>query len=391
MLTMVGKQESACTPLIVETLCGGVEVIERLAAEWRALGAEGRCQEPFFQPAWIAAHIRAFARDKSLVVFTARRAGRLRAVLPLVAEWATLHGVPVRKLRSPSNVYSCRFDLTAGVADAEEAVRAIWQALRQRGAWDVVELCDVSQGGLGEQLLAAAANDGFPTDTWDTPAAPYLSLAALGDTSEARWEALQQGLNAKFRSSLRRRQRHLEGEGTVQMVCEEAAHPAALSSFYALERSGWKGQEGTAIACDSRLRLFYDTIAAATAGEWRFFLYRLDCGQQTIARQFCVADETTCYLLKPAYDERFSRFSPGNLLVYATLRDLLQRGFAAYDLLSPQADWKGRWTKTVRPQAHLYIFRRGFLGQALHAWKFRVAQGARRLKRNYQDRTQPRP
>lgn len=372
--------KTTAAPLQVETLSGGVEVIERLAAEWRALCDEAT--QPFFQPEWIAAYVRAFAADKTLLVFTVRRGGQLCAVLPLIAERATLHGIPVRKLRSPSNVHSCRFDLVVAPEEATEAIPALWQALRQRGDWDVIELCDVPQGGRGEQLLASAVADGFQTGRWSMPSGPYVPLAAPNGTSEEQTERTQRDGSAKLHSSLRRLRRRLEQQGTVQFSCETT--PAQLAHFYALERAGWKGQEGTAIACDERLRGFYDDIAQTAAQQGRLLLYRLECGAQTIAMQLCITDEKTCYLLKPAYDEAFGNYSPGHLLVAEILSDLQARGFTEYDLMSPQSEWKNRWAKAVREQSHLYIFRRGIMGRALHAWKFQVLSRLRQMKQKHQ-------
>ena len=382
MLAMVRKQELVYAPLAVETLSGGVEMIERLTAEWRVLCAEGSSVQPFFQPEWIATYMRAFASHEQLIVYTVRRAGQLRAVLPLVVERAFLHGVPVRKLRSPSGVHSCRFDLVASPGEEEEAVQLLWQELRKKKDWDVLELFDVPQGGLGERLLSLAANEGFPTGMWDRPAGPFVLLTDDKYAGQGNAPAA----STKFRSSLRRLRRKLEAQGVVQLGCEEDATPSALAQFYALERSGWKGRQGTAIDCDEGLRQFYDAIAQTAAAEGRLLLYHLECGKQTIAMQFCITYGNTCYLLKPAYDERFSAFSPGHLLTAEMLRDLVTRGLTVYDLLSPQSEWKSRWTKTVRGQSHLYIFQRGLIGRALHIWKFQVAQRARQMKRHFQSK-----
>lgn len=369
--------------LRLETLTGGVEIVERLAAEWRALCAEGRYTAPFYQPEWIAAYLQAFAADKTLVVFTARRHGQLRAVLPLIAEWTTLHGVPVRKLRSPSNVYTCRFDVIAGGGDEIEAVAGIWQALQQRGGWDVIELSEVPQGGLGEALLTRAANEGFPVGHWATSAGPYLAFALARGTTEERMEATLTQVSAKFRASLRRSRRRLEELGKVQVSCEEASTPTELARFYALESAGWKGRAGTAIACDDRTRQFYDLVAQASAARGKFLLFRMDCGTDTIAMRFCLTDDNTCYLIKPTYDERFRKYSPGHLLFAEVMQSAMARGLHECDLLPPEAEWKSHWTKTARAQGHCYIFRRGGIGHSLHAWKFRVLMQARRLKHNY--------
>jgi CelD/BcsL family acetyltransferase involved in cellulose biosynthesis len=375
--------EPGLAPLQVEELRGGVEIIERLAAEWRTLCAEEHRAQPFFQPEWIAAYVRAFAADKTLMLFTARRQGRLCAVLPLIHERATLHGIPVRKLRSPSNVHSCRFDFIVRSGAEEEAVQALWQALQQRSDWDVIELLDVPQDGLGERLQNCAANEAFPVGQWTMPAGSYLPLAVSGATTEAKLEATLQQVSLKRRNEIRRLRRKLEEQAVVRVSCEEQPERTELDRFYALERAGWKGQQGTAIACDDRVRLFYDTLAQTFAERGQVLLYRMDYGEQTIAMQFCVTNGTTCYLLKPAFDEAFRKYSPGHLLVAEVLRDLLERGLTAYDLMSPESEWKRYWTKTTHAQAHCYIFRQGFIGRTLHAWKFRALLRLRHLKHNH--------
>lgn len=90
------------TEPVAKALSGGVEMIEPIAEEWRALCAEGPCDQPFFRPEWIAAYARAFAPEKKLLLVTARVGGRLRAVLSLVEEWALLRQYiqPGKGLRS---------------------------------------------------------------------------------------------------------------------------------------------------------------------------------------------------------------------------------------------------------------------------------------------------
>jgi CelD/BcsL family acetyltransferase involved in cellulose biosynthesis len=366
-------------PMTGEVMTGGVEVIERLGAEWRALCAEGPNDEPFYRPEFIAAWVRAFAPDKRLVVVTARKGGQLRAVLPLVERWGSLRGLPVRMLAGAANVHSCRFDVIRGLVDADEAVELVWRMLRERGGWDVIELREVPHGGAGAGLLKAAARDGRPTGRWGVGASPYLPLGeATGTEGEALDRLLAQTAK-KFRKSLSRSYRQLSEAQALTLTCIREAE-AALESFYRLEGAGWKGRKGTAIACDGRTRRFYDGLAQAAAREGYFALYALEWGGRAVAMQYCLSDRERCYLLKPTYDETLRKYSPGQLITREVLRDCLARGVTEYDFLGREAEWKGEWTEAARPQADCYIFRRGLAGQALHAWKFRVLRRAREVK-----------
>ena len=381
---MVAKQklekQTAPAPLIVEEFTGGVELIERLAVEWRKLCAEGRCAQPFFQPEWIAAYLRAFAADNQLIVFTVRRQGKLRAVLPLIAETATLHGVPVRKLRSPSNVHSCRFDLVVGDEDEAETINALWQALHQRKNWDVIELLDVPEGGAGEELLRLATAEGHRGGQWGQPSGAYLVLPEAGNVEVM----LQELTSSKLRKSLRYYRRNLEQQGALRFSRCVLEDQQLRERFYQLESAGWKGAEGTAIACAAQTLQFYDEVAGAAANLGYYTIYSLALNERIIAMQFGLTYGGRFHLLKPAYDESFSEFSPGQLLTYEVLSDLLARGRTEYDFMSPPSEWKSRWAKAVRPQSHLYIFRRGLMGHALYAWKFHVMWQARQIKQQFQ-------
>jgi CelD/BcsL family acetyltransferase involved in cellulose biosynthesis len=367
-------------PMTGEVMTGGVEVIERLGAEWRALCAEGPNDEPFYRPEFIAAWVRAFAPDKRLVVVTARKGGKLRAVLPLVERVGSLRGLPVRMLTGAANVHSCRFDVIRGLVDADEAVELVWRMLGERSGWDVIELREVPQGGAGESLLRAAARDGHPTGQRSLGASPYLPLGSARGTDDERFERLLARTSKKFRKSLSRSFRQLSETQALRLTCMKEANAAALERFYRLESAGWKGRKGTAIACDERTRRFYDGLAQAAARHGYFALYALEWGGRVIAMQYCLSDRERCCLLKPTYDETLGKYSPGQLITHEVIRDCMARGLTEYDFLGREAEWKGQWTEAIRPQADCYIFRRGVPGQALHAWKFRLLRRAREVK-----------
>jgi CelD/BcsL family acetyltransferase involved in cellulose biosynthesis len=364
-----------------EVFEGGAEVIERLADEWRALCAEGPCDQPFYWPEWVATYLRAFAPERKVLLFTARVAGRLRAVLPLIQEWALFHGLPVRKLRSAANVHSCRYDLVHGAGDEVETVaRAVWQMLRQRRGWDVIQVCDVPQGGACESLLRAAESDGYPTGQWKQSPGPYITLP--GDAKATLDQALAH-TGSKFRSSIRRKRRKLGEEGELRLRRITEALPAELELFYQLENAGWKGQHGTAIACDRQTRQFYDEVARRAAQVGYFLLYRLDCGERAVALQYGLSYGESFFLLKPTYDEHFRQASPGHVIMHEILRDMLARGQREFDFLMPVMEWKREWATGLRPHSICYIFARNHIGRALHAYRFRLLMAARQVKRKW--------
>ncbi len=343
---------------------GGVEVIDRVAEEWRRLCEEGPSDEPFYRPEWIRAYIRAFEPAKRLVLITARAGGRLRAVLPLIRERTLLSGFPVTLLRSPVNAHSVRFDAACGAGtEGDAAMSAIWNFLRGRSRWDVLQLSDVPQSGALERLCEVARRDGFLTGRQASLRSPYIPLADLPRDREP-WRS---NSSANFRSAMGRGIRKANARGALRLQRIEAADPRFLQRFYDLEKAGWKGHMGSAIACNRETGQFYDEIAQNADRLHYLSLYFLELEGQTVAAHFGLTHRGRYFMLKLAMDERYKDCAPGHLMINAVVADCVRRGLDEFDFTGPWAEYKAKWTADVRPHSRVWVFHRSAYGRLLHA------------------------
>jgi hypothetical protein len=101
--------------------------------------------------------------------------------------------------------------------------------------------------------------------------------------------------------------------------------PELVAAGIALELRGWKGRAGTAIAQDAATLGFYTDLARELAAQGQLALWAMYLDERLIAFQYGI-EHRGCYaLLKPAYDETYSRYSPGQLLMAEVLRDGIAR------------------------------------------------------------------
>lgn len=350
---------------------GGAEIIEQLSGPWAELCRDGDGDLPFYRPEWIGAYLRAFAPHSPLLVAAAHKGDRLAGLLPLVEDRFPFRIAGLRRLRSAANTHSCRFDLVrAPGREGDEAARAIWALLRDRPGWDLIELNYVPEGAALDGLLAAAAGDGFLISREPLYTSPYISLA--GVTAAA---AIPE--SAHFRQNQRRRVRKAQESHGIRLTCLDRGEPAALDAFYELEQAGWKGRDGSAISCRRQTRQFYDEIARAAAANGTLALYLLDLGERTVAAFFGLRQNGRFYALKVAYDESYSFYAPGHLLVEFVLRDILARGATEFDFLGPEMEWKAKWTRTGREHSRCFIFRPGWFGRTFQAGRDRLRSLAR--------------
>lgn len=353
--------------------------LERLGPEWNAL-VERTQNEPFYRYEFIRSWIDNFAPRAPLRLLTARDTeGTLVGLLPLVEERVRRFGLSLSQWISPTNVFSCRFDLIA--CDKGAASRAFFAFLAKAKGWDLLRVTDVPEGGNAWELFNHASNEGFPVGVYESNRSVFITLP---DT----FESLEQALGGKFRGNLRRRRTLLGKKGTVSI---EQIHGGPdlqerLEECYAIEASGWKGQRGEPANLNPNIHSFYSTLAQHTARDGSFSLFQLKLDGRPIAFHYGLTRDGIYSLLMTSYDESLRDCSPGHLLVEEALKICIKAGRREFDFLGCDLEWKRAWSQTSRQHSWLFVFRNNFRGRLLHGIKFRLKPVARRLLANWSER-----
>lgn len=364
---------------------GDSSIIENIASQWRSLNDEGPCCEPFFRPEWIAAHAKAFTPNVKLLLITAWDEARLRGVLPLLQESATISGVAIKKLRGVNNAHTGRFDLIHGAGDKEEVAKKIWQDLRDSSDWDLIELQDVPNDGAFGYIVKHAEIDRFPCAKVDSLKSPFLEVSPENNSAKTPKSYEQ------FRSRLKNKKKKVEKQlGPVSLIRITDANPAILHEFFDMEGSGWKGKEGTAIKCHPETLQFYNELAANAAYFGKLSMSVLKAGNQSIAMHFAQIYAGCYFAQKVTYAEQHATFSPGQLLVNEVIKNAKEIGINKYDFLGDSSEWKSVWTDQVRAHTSHYIFRRNFRGYLLCLINFRIRRVLGKIRRLMKSRLEKR-
>jgi CelD/BcsL family acetyltransferase involved in cellulose biosynthesis len=333
-----------------------------LEREWNALVISHN-NHLFLRHEFFRVWLESFGPEARLRVLTGRDGdGHLVAVLPLMMESSSLGGLPVRQAVSLANSHSCQFDMVA--ADPAGAGQAFLEYLAGRNDWDLLKIIDVPEGGQAWDLNRAARAAGFPVGSWESQRSPYLGLPPGAD-------ALSACVSAQARANVRRRRRQMDKQALVKVerLASGDVRPA-LDEFFAVERSGWKGRQGTACVQDERTRSFYMRLAEIAAERQWLSFFRLVLGDRTIAFHFGLVYGGRYLLPKLGYDEAFRDLSPGLVLMYEAISDCVSRQLSGVEFLGSDDEWKLRWSRTVRPHHWLYVFRNDLRGRLLQRAKF---------------------
>ena len=317
---------------------------EAIAGEWEELAARTDAP-PFLRPGWLQIFSRAFGLG-STVVLSARREGRLAAVLPVVARGGLLESV--------TNWHTPEF---GAVAEDDAAVRELVAGVfarrpRRVSLWFL--------NGAGTELEACRATAravGYRAGLHELERPPYVSL-------EGDWSAFEASLPAKMRTDLRRRWRLLEKEGTPAVEVADGTEnlDALLEDGFRVEASGWKGEAGTAIISEAGARRFYTDVGhwLAERGWLRLSFLRLD--GRPLAFEYGIEHAGVYYFLKGGFDPSYSRLAPARLLIRALLERGFSNGLKRFDFGGSEESFKLEWANGHRELVHFQAFARSPLG-----------------------------
>ncbi|WP_160140660.1 GNAT family N-acetyltransferase [Blastochloris tepida] len=280
------------------------------SAAWEALIGRVTEHNIFYVPAFAlaaASHLLGASGSNTIGIW---RNGDLACLFP-----GSLAGGPLpvwRALVHPYGPLSTplvhRFDPESVLASWLDAVAA----LRPRPRAVILPLM-TDEGPVAEALSRLLARRGLQVRRLDAHRRAALTNGAAGPAA----------LGGKRRKELARLRRRLEEAGTPTLTLAPAEAPIAeaIDSYISLERAGWKGRGGTALAADPAAEAFFRRAIAGLAarGEAEIAVTRLDGAP--LAATVTLRSGPQAWYWKTAYDEAHARFSPG---VLATL-DLTAR------------------------------------------------------------------
>lgn len=261
-----------------------------LADEWRVL-ARTAGPNAFLAPAFALA-ARRIDPAPGLGAFAMRRDGRL---VGLVAGRFALGG---RVFRLWSHAYAPLSETLAAAGYERAVLEALLSTLAGRGC-AALEATHLAEGAFAEAL------DGLCEET-----------GRAGQTLAAHRRAALTGPPPAPTKEMRRLARRLSDEAELSDLSTASGHPhgAAIAAFLALEDGGWKGRRGTAMARSEASRAFFGEALSGLLADGQARIDILTRDGQPLAAAVTLMAADRAWYWKTAYDEAFSRFSPGVLL-----------------------------------------------------------------------------
>jgi CelD/BcsL family acetyltransferase involved in cellulose biosynthesis len=290
-------------------------------AEWQELASQAAEPNSFQEPWFVASGLQHLTGDRDIRLVEVRD-DELIGVMPLCVrnDYGRLPASHVRNWRHHNDFLGTPLMRKGREAD-------FWRALLghlDQADWapGFLHINGLLEGGPVHEALAAVA---FELRR-PVPVVKRRIRAALASSlSPERY--LETTVRKKKRKELKRLANRLSELGALASRSWSTGDDldSWCGDFLALERRGWKGRSGSALASNPATEAFFRQATAGAASIGRLQIRRLDLDGEPIAMLINFLAPPGSFSFKIAYDEAYARFSPGVLLMLDNL-DLLARG-----------------------------------------------------------------
>ena len=317
----VGKLADAPAVVVLR----GAQAIAEIVPAWDELAAATLEPNPFYESWMLRPAIEFLADGCEIELVTVWADGKLGALLPMQRQ-RRYKRFPVGTLRSWRHRHCmlCTPLVRAEGAAAHLAALAAWF----RGAASVVELDYLPADGPVYRLLAGLLPAAV---AWEGYERALFRRAKDADTYIAT------AVSRQDRQEVRRRERRLAESGAVAHLTLRSGDSIErwLDDLMRIEADGWKGKQGSALASTEGNCRFAAEIFGAAFRRGRLHMVGLDLDGKPLARCSSILAGDGGYAFKKAYDEAFSRYSPGIIAELDRIRAVHER---------PELQWLDSFT-----------------------------------------------
>ena len=326
---------------------------EAIRADWDRLWQQ--MQAPvYLHWQWIAAVFTAYGDDRSHCHVVVKDDDRVVGILPASIQHGSLiaAGAP----RSDMSGILCETNMAAMIVGP-----ALSRLLNGDVAWNTATFDLISQDGLLTKTVSncdarTLGQIGNPLVTYRA-IAPFLSL--FGDKDEMIRKCA-------WKKTPRRQRNRLAKQGTlvakVDNSVEEMHQLAPEFIDFHVKRRASCGDES--FLADADGRRFLSEIIDRLGTEGLFSIDLLTCGEANVAMCLSFRAHGTCFYYAPTFNDEWSSFTPGNVLLGYLIEDAIQRDFHTFDFGQGDEEYKSRFATGEDHLYALHLFRRGIAPQA---------------------------
>lgn len=308
-----------------------IKRFESLREEWDTLVITR--SSPLCCWEWFYAALLAFHHRDNLYTVALRRKEKIAAIAPLI-EFSRPSGNYLAFIGFAALHEPCDF-----IYDDFQAMESLLVCLCNLGRPVYCERLPL-ESSSSEAITRALCGSGFVIKK-SVGASCCLPLL------QPSWEDFLARLSSKKRYDIRRGYKRAQAVAPIHCnLITPDAHtlPSLLDKVFSIEARSWKGRVGSAVLSNPAMKSFFDRYCKIASEKGYLRIALLDLGGSLVASLIGAVLGNSFWVFKIGYDEHWSRYSPGILLINETIRYSLDNGLKSYEFLGTDEPWIHLWT-----------------------------------------------
>jgi CelD/BcsL family acetyltransferase involved in cellulose biosynthesis len=361
---------SSVNGVVTADVIADAAAFDQLLVEWDALLASSTSRTPFLKAGWVDCWRRYAIRGQSLHAIAVRDQGRLTAIAPLLRMRSSFSLADRLEFLGTGPAGSDYLDVIVSSTAGPDAIAGLAASLDSRGL--PLYLDHLPAASNTSKLATELQRMGW-TALHDSPdVCPYIDLS--GHT----FDSFLATLGSAHRANIRRRMRALESAFDVQFaqVIDHCERREALEQLIRFSVDRWKTRGGTTAFPDPEMIAFHHAITRQAMSEDWLRLYTLKLDGAIVAVMYGFALGDCFYFYQHGFDDAYSRYSVGIVLMAMTIRAVIDNGMREFDMLYGHESYKSLWAQQQRPLSRIQLFPPRITGALLR----RKAETRRALK-----------
>lgn len=279
------------------------EILAMEETPWITLSENSLYANPFFEPWHLKPALQSFAKKGQVYVIVIKKQDDLVGLCPVEIKrrWGLFPYLTIWQhdhCCSPNPLLKQNIPLTDLFANAARQLGCLWSLIKDHNP-----------------KLNMHGRSSFVTQA-------KTSRAAIFDSSQLQDHL--KSLKGKFHRENRRLLRNAKRDLDIRFF-EYTQVRQGLLDFIALEKLGWKGKDGGAIACQQSTLGFYQALIEDRRAHNFLQVFALKSGNINLACAVRIQTGSHLYEIKTTFHEGYRRYAPGRVLECYLLEKLSER------------------------------------------------------------------
>jgi len=327
------------------------EGFHRIKEDWNGLLQEGSRHKPYLEHEWFELWLNHFEIGGELSIFLVKRDRKIEAIFPFVLKQEKYRGLPVRQLELLGSLGGAmRTPIFSGqdASQKEAILQSLFQFLVTLAKWDVLRLNYLAKEDFDVEAVERILS---------TNALVYRERTCFGDWYlngiDFTGEQYMASRPKHIRRNIKRFAKQFANGGGMKFEIVTGGDDETLDRwmdhFYCVYKKSWKPWEAHPTFDRALVKMARDR------GYLRLGL--LFVHGNPVAAQLWLVCSGTAYGAKKAYDEQFTKVSPGVTLTAAMITHAIDHdNVRGVDHLFGDDTYKKYWTPQRRERKDVFVF-----------------------------------